>query len=211
MSTPARAERERFSELLAEVGPDAPTLCSGWTTRDLAAHVVVRERRPDGAAGVIIGPLASYTDKVQAKVAANEWSELVDTIRGGPPVWSPTRFDAVDRVANTIEFFVHHEDIRRATEPWEPRELPGDLADDLHAALKRGARLLARRAPSGLVFEPTDGRGAIVAKKGEPAVTVRGPIGELVLFVYGRQDHARVDLEGDDALVEAMRAAKFGV
>jgi uncharacterized protein (TIGR03085 family) len=211
MSTPARAERERFSELLAEVGPDAPTLCAGWTTRDLAAHVVVRERRPDGAAGVIIGRLASYTDKVQAKVAATEWSELVDTIRGGPPVWSPTRFDAVDRVANTIEFFVHHEDIRRATEPWEPRELPGDLADDLYAALKRGARLLARRASSGLVFEPTDGRGAIVAKKGEPAVTVRGPIGELVLFVYGRQHHARVDLEGDDALVEAMRAAKFGV
>jgi uncharacterized protein (TIGR03085 family) len=210
MSTPARAERERFSELLAQVGPDAPTLCGGWTTRDLAAHLVVRERRPDGAAGLVIRPLASYTDKVQAKVAATEWEELIDTVRGGPPVWSPTRLDAVDRVTNTIEFFVHHEDVRRATDPWEPRELPDDLTDDLHAGLKRAARLLARKAPSGLVLEPTDGRNAIVAKKDEPTVTVRGPVGELVLFVYGRQDHARVDFDGDAALVEALRTAEFG-
>ncbi|CAN5459491.1 TIGR03085 family metal-binding protein [soil metagenome] len=211
MTSPARAERERFSDLLAEVGPDAPTLCEGWNTRDLAAHVVVRERRPDGAAGVLIGPLASYTDKVQKKVAATEWSELVDTVRGGPPMWSPMRIGAIDRVANTIEFFVHHEDIRRAADPWEPRDLPGDLADDLHANLKRAVRLLARKAPSGLVLEPADGRGAIIAKKGDPAVTVRGPIGELVMFVYGRQDYTRVDIVGDAALVEALRTTEFGV
>jgi uncharacterized protein (TIGR03085 family) len=210
MSTPARAERERFSDLLAEVGPDAPTLCEGWTTRDLAAHVVVRERRPDGAVGVIIRPLASYTDKVQSKVATTEWHDLVDTVRSGPPSWSPTRLDAVDRATNTIEFFVHHEDVRRATDPWEPRELPGDLADDLHTALKRAVRLLVRKAPSGLVLEPTDGRDPIVAKKGDPAVTVRGPVGELVLFVYGRQDHSRVDFDGDAALIDALRTAQFG-
>jgi uncharacterized protein (TIGR03085 family) len=211
MSTAAHDERLRFSDTLLEVGPEAPTLCEGWAARDLAAHVVVRERRPDGAAGVLIRPLAGYTEKVQSQIAATEWTELVDTIRDGPPRWSPMRLGAVDRLANTIEFFVHHEDLRRVSEPWEPRELPGELADDLHAALGRAVKLITRKAPAGLVLEPTDGRRSIVAKKGEPTVTIRGAIGELVMFVYGRQDHARVDLEGEPAAVEAVRNASFGV
>ncbi|TVR22358.1 MAG: TIGR03085 family protein [Ilumatobacter sp.] len=211
MSTAAHDERVCFSDTLLDVGPEAATLCEGWNARDLAAHVVMRERRPDGAAGVLIRPLAGYTDKVQSQIAATEWTELVDTVRDGPPRWSPMRFDPLDRAANTIEFFVHHEDLRRVTEPWEPRELPGELVDDLHVALGRAVKLTARKAPAGLVLEPTDGRGTIVAKKGEPSVTVRGAVGELVMFVYGRQDHARVDLEGEPAAVEAMRNASFGV
>jgi hypothetical protein len=35
-------------------------------------------------------------------------------------------------------------------------------------------------------------------------VTVAGPPGELLLYAFGRQDHARVDLEGDSATVEAL-------
>lgn len=211
MSTAAGHERDAFSNLLAEIGPDAATLCEGWSTRDLAAHVVMRERRPDGAGGVLLKPLARYADKVQTSIAATPWPELVETVREGPPRWSPMRFDVVDRLANTIEFFVHHEDVRRATESWEPRELSDELRHDLHGGLERMARLLARKAPSGLVLEPTDGRDPIVAKKGEPVVTVRGPVGELVLFIYGRQEQARVDLDGEPASVEAMRTAKFGI
>jgi uncharacterized protein (TIGR03083 family) len=45
--TLARAERAALCDLFDEVGPDAPTLCAGWTTRDLAAHLVIRERRAD--------------------------------------------------------------------------------------------------------------------------------------------------------------------
>ena len=51
----ARAERASLCDLLAEVGPDAPTLCEGWTTALLAAHLVVRERRPDGGPGRGVG------------------------------------------------------------------------------------------------------------------------------------------------------------
>ncbi len=211
MTTAAASERAALSDLLDEVGPDAPTLCAGWTTRDLAAHVVTRERRPDAAAGLVLKQLAGHTEKVQSNAAATPWTALVETVRSGPPRWSPTRLGPVDRLANTIEFYVHHEDVRRAQEPWEPRELPGELADDLHAALGRMIKLLARSVPTGLVLEPTDGRAPLVAKKGEPSVTVRGPVGELVLFVYGRQDHARVDLEGEPASVEAIRSASFGV
>lgn len=219
MTTAANRERAELCDLLDEVGPDAPTLCGDWTTRDLAAHIVMRERRPDGAGGVLLKPLARHADNVQAKIAAAPWPELVDTIRSGPPGWSPMRFDVVDRLANTVEFFVHHEDVRRATDPWEPRQLPAELTADLSVALKRMARLLARSAPGGLVLEPTDtdeagaraAAGTITAHKGEPAVTVTGPVGELVLFVYGRQDQSVVELDGDPDLVAATRVARFGI
>lgn len=211
MTTAATRERIEFADALLEAGPDAPTLCEGWTTRDLAAHIVLRERRPDAAGGVLIGALSGYTDRVQRKIATTEWTDLIGTVRSGPPRWSPTRVDSVDRVANTIEFFVHHEDVRRAVDGWTPRELDDELTDDLHAALARAVRLLARRAPVGVVLKPTDGRAPIVAKKGEPMVTVRGAVPEIVLFIYGRSAHAQVELVGDPDDVDALRGTNFGV
>jgi uncharacterized protein (TIGR03085 family) len=148
---------------------------------------------------------------VQGRIAAEPWEELVERVRTGPPRWSPTRVDAVDRAVNTIEFFVHHEDVRRAVDGWEPRDLDDELVADLRAALGRMAKLIGRRCPVGLVLVPTDATEPIHVKKGSPIVTVRGPIGELVLFVYGRQDHARVELDGPDDAVEAVRATSFGI
>lgn len=210
MSNPARTERDLICDLFTEVGPDAPTLCAGWTTRDLAAHIAVRERRPDAAAGILIGALSSYGDRVRTRTASGDWSRLVATIRRGPPRLSPMRLAPVDRLANTVEFFVHVEDVRRARADWQPRTLDADLERQLVAMLTRGARLLARSAPCGLVLQPT-GHEPIRAKKGEPAVTVAGDIGELVLFIYGRQAHARVDLHGPVELAEKVRSTSFGV
>jgi uncharacterized protein (TIGR03085 family) len=211
MSTAATVERRAFADTLEGVGPDADTLCGEWSTRDLAAHVVMRERRPDGAAGVIIKPLAGYADKVQRKITQKPWDELVGLVRSGPPKFSPMRFDVVDRVTNTVEFFVHHEDVRRAGEDWSVRELDGELTDDLYAALGRMAKLFTRKAPAGMVLEPSDGRPPITANKAEPSVTLRGSVGELVLFVYGRQGHAEVELDGPAEAAAALRAAAFGV
>ena len=47
MSTFAKRERLLLADLLEAEGPEAPTLCEGWSTRDLAAHLIVRERRPE--------------------------------------------------------------------------------------------------------------------------------------------------------------------
>jgi uncharacterized protein (TIGR03085 family) len=210
---PARRERLALCDLFEQVGPDAPTLSGDWTTRDLAAHLVVRERRLDAAAGIVIPPLAGYTEKVQQQVAEREWGALVHAVRRGPPSWSPMRLDPVDRLANTIEFFVHHEDVRRAGERWEPRQLDQDLRDDLYGALSKVGRGLARSSPVGLVLAPddtTDG-ATITARKGDPSVTISGPIGEIVLFVYGRKDQAQVHLDGDEGSVAAVRDAAFGV
>lgn len=211
MSTPATEERHRFADALLAVGPDADTLCEGWTARDLAAHVVLRDRRPDAAAGVIVSALSGYTDKVQAKLGRQDWDRLVGQVRTGPPIWSPTRLDAVDRLVNTTEFFVHLEDVRRAQPDWSPRTLDDDLADDLDAALRRSAKMFARKAPAGITLEPDGGRAHVVAKDAEPMVTVRGAVGELVLWIFGRQDHARVDYDGPEDAVAALRTASFGL
>ena len=58
-------------------------------------------------------------------------AEIVERVRTGPPRWSPMRLDAVDRLVNTVEFFVHHEDVRRARPLWSPRALGLALADVL--------------------------------------------------------------------------------
>ncbi len=208
--TAATAERRRLADTLLAVGPDAPTLCHPWAARDLAAHLVIRERRPDAAVGILAKPLAAYTDKVQREQANGPWTELVDHVRNGPPIWSPTRVAAIDRAVNTVEFFVHHEDVLRAVEGWAPRQLDPELTFDLAAALGR-AKLLVRKSPVGIVLAPTDGGKTVTAKAGEPSVTVSGPVGELVLWVYGRQAHAVVGYVGDDAAIEAVRTARFGI
>lgn len=213
MVTPARIERENLCDLLLDLGPDAPTLCGDWTTRDLAAHLVVRERRPDGAIGILAKPLAGYGERVRKSEARREYAEIVDRVRSGPPKLSPMRPGPIERLVNTVEYFVHHEDVRRASRRWEPRDLDPDLEADLSTLLPRAARMLARKSPAGLVLNP-DGGEVIVAKKpkdGEPGVTVSGPIGELVLFMYGRQNHSVVDLAGPDEAVEAVRTAPFGI
>ena len=125
----ARRERAELADLMDALGPDAPTLCEGWTTRDLAAHLAVREGRPDAAGGILGGPLAGYAASVQESYAERPWPDLVATVRTGPPLYSPMRW--ADGLANLFEFAVHHEDVRRATPPlpdgspsWQPRELP---------------------------------------------------------------------------------------
>ncbi len=208
---PAQRERAALCDLFVELGPDQPTLCGDWTTRDLAAHLVVRERRPDAAVGIVVSKLAGYTDKVQAGVADGDWSELVDTVRSGPPIWSPTKLGAIDKVANTVEFFVHLEDVRRAQPTWEPRVLDDDLTDALYGVLAKMGKRMVKSSPAGIVLEPDDGRQPIIAKQAEPSVTVRGPVGELVLFVYGRQAHSQVELFGDDESVAAVNEASFGI
>ena len=210
-SYPAQRERAALCDLFIEVGPDAPTLSGEWTTRDLAAHLVVRERRPDAAVGILVSKAAGYTDKVQAGVAAGDWDELVETVRSGPPIWSPTKIEAVDKAANTVEFFVHHEDVRRAAESWEPRDLDADLTEALYSMLGKMGKRLVSSSPVGIVVEPSDDHEPIVLKQAEPSVTVRGPVGELVLFVFGRQAHSAVEVFGDDATIATVKAAQFGI
>ncbi|MFJ8633455.1 TIGR03085 family metal-binding protein [Streptomyces sp. NPDC093568] len=207
MSTFAQRERLLLADLLEAEGPDAPTLCEGWTTRDLAAHVVVRERRPDAAAALLIKQLAPRLEKAMAEFAAKPYEELIQLIRTGPPRFSPFQFKPVDEASNTIEFYVHTEDVRRAQPDWTPRELDPVFQDALWSRLERSARLMGRSAPTGLVLRRPDGQTA-VAHRGTPVVTATGEPSELLLFSYGRQNAAKVELDGDQDAIAKLNAAK---
>ena len=206
----ARAERQELCDLFLEVGPDAPTLCAGWTTRDLAAHLVVRESRPDAAVGILVKPLAGYADSVQAKVAMRAWPELVRDVRTGPPLLSPFRLPGAQGLADPFEFAIHHEDVRRARPDWAPRDLPAGEQDLLWQRLARAARLLARTSPVGVALRRSDTGELIIAKGGTPAVTLIGEPLELLLRLYGRRECV-IDVEGPEETVALFESARFGV
>ncbi|MFD6079660.1 TIGR03085 family metal-binding protein [Streptomyces hydrogenans] len=207
MSTHARRERLLLADLLEAAGPDAPTLCEGWATRDLAAHVVVRERRPDAAAGTLVPALKERLQRVQDEFAAKPYEELVQLVRTDPPRFSPFTIKQVDEGANVVEFYVHAEDVRRAQPGWSARELDPVFADALWSRLERGARLLGRKAPVGLVLRRPNGQ-TVVAHKGTPVVTVSGEPGELTMYLYGRTEVAKVGLEGEPDAIELLNATK---
>jgi uncharacterized protein (TIGR03085 family) len=207
----SRAERAALCDLLAAEGPDQPTLCEGWTTRELAAHLVVREGRPDTTLGILGGPLAHWTEKVQSDAASQDYEKLVDLIRSGPPIWSAFRLPWVDGQLNTLEYYVHNEDVRRAKPEWSPRELDQELQDFIWDRLRLAGRGWFNSAPCGVTLVRTDGDGAKhKVKGGDPMVTVSGTPGELVMIAFGRKE-ARVEVTGDADAVAAFREAKLQV
>ena len=173
--TLARDERLALCALLEQTGPSAPTLCDGWTTLDLAAHLVLRERRPDAGAGIMVGALAGYTRRVQRGLTDREsFGDLVAAIRSGPPRLSWFGLPGMDERANLVEFFVHHEDIRRGTPGWADRKVTPALSEALWGRLGM-ARFVLRKAPVGvelvrddITTGPGQGRVRITAKSTHP-------------------------------------------
>jgi uncharacterized protein (TIGR03085 family) len=225
----SRDERLALCALLDKTGPDAPTLCAGWTTGDLAAHLVLREHRPDAAAGVMGGPLAGYTARVQDRIKQRvPFPDLVRIVRSGPPRLSFMALPGMDERVNAVEYFVHHEDIRRAAPDWEPREISGGESGLLWQRL-RMARFMLRKAPVGVELA-RDESGAdgpahqntahqntghrntayrITAKNATPAVTVIGSPAELTMWVMGRTTAARVRFDGTDVAVGKLTGASW--
>jgi len=207
MSRYAPLQRAALADALDSVEPSAPTLCTGWTAADLAAHVVIRDRRPDAAPGIMIKPFAGWTESVRRHQRdRHSYAELVAQTRRGP--W--LSLTVLDDAFNTLEFFVHTEDVRRAQPEWQPRPLDDDLAGYMWNRVRGLVRLNLRRFPAAVrVVAP--GHGEVTTGSGEPAVTVTGDPGELVLFFMGRQRAARVEVTGDDNLVNKLNAARLGV
>jgi uncharacterized protein (TIGR03085 family) len=204
-------ERAKLSDLLDELGPDAPTLLAPWTTRDLAAHLVLRERDPLAAPGVVLpGAWARLAERRQGALAQRDFSWLIERFRSGPPPGF-FRIGWVRRLASLNEFFVHHEDIRRANGRG-PRTNEHAMDDALWFCVGRAPWFLARRLRgAGLDLQWAGTDKAIRARRGEPAARITGPPGELLLYLFGRQNAAHVELSGPDAATDAVRSAHFGM
>ncbi|MVU76837.1 TIGR03085 family protein [Nocardia sp. ET3-3] len=198
----AQRERQALVQAMDEAGPDAPTLCGEWTTRDLAAHLIVRERRPDAAPGILLKPFAPYLDRVQSKVAQRPFAQLLDEVRSGPPFL----LRPVDGLMNTTEMFVHHEDVRRGAPGWEPRTLSAADETQLWKVLQGLARMAYRKSPVTVALSTPDGRRTIAHKAGDRTVVLVGPPSELLLHAFGRNE-VRLEATGapdDVALVHAL-------
>lgn len=209
----APAERATLAALLDQLGPDAPTLCEGWTTTDLAAHLVLRESDPLAAGGMVIKPLAGHTARRMAQLAALPWDELVARVRRGPTGLSLFRLPGVDEPANAVEFFIHAEDIRRAQpEEAAPRDLGRDVEDHFWKRLAFLGRAMFRRVDVGVVLERTDTPGQTLrARPGSSTVTLRGKPSELLLLASGRGEHAEVEVVGDPEAVTRFGEAALSV
>jgi uncharacterized protein (TIGR03085 family) len=189
-------EREELCDLLIELGPDAPTLCEGWTTADLAAHLVLREH------------FRRWGEARMTATKAEGLPALVDRLRRGAPL-VPWRVPGVRTLLNGMEYFIHHEDVRRANGRSRRTGRP-DL-DDLSWRMTGliGRRLARRIRPFGLELVSPDGRnrkfgsGAGAVLKGEPT--------ELVLYLSGRRSAAEVALEGPPAAVAAVQGSELGL
>lgn len=200
----AARERAALADLLADLGPDAPTCCEGWTTAHLAAHLVTRDRRPDALPGYALertpvgGPAHAWSTRLEEGLrTSTPYPELVDRVRQGPPRWLPTSWAPVAAVADSAEFAIHHEDARRAQPGWEPRALPLRDADRLWGAAQLFARTLAPRYPGGLVLQRSDvpGPGRRI-RAGSDVTTVEGEPLEVLLWTTGRRGVARVTVRG---------------
>ena len=213
----AKDERAELCDLLEQVGPDAPTLCAPWDAHDLAAHLWIRETDPVGATGLVAKPLAGLLERRMAEVR-QRWSfpELVDRVRKGPARFSVFAIPGVDEGANTTEYFIHHEDVRRAGEaPQHSRGLPPEVEEWMWRRLKLLARAWFRRAPVGLVLERLGSADTepdtIRVSGGSSTVTLVGQPSELVIYAHGRTAVAEVKLVGEPDAVAQLSGTDFNI
>ena len=213
MEPMSRTERAALCNTALEAGEDAPTLCAGWSVKDLVIHLVVRERHPLGAAGIVLPRLEGLTERSSRRLAGHDFAALVERVRNGPPRWSPTSLPPLDRAVNTLEFFVHHEDVRRATEDWSPRELTDRDQRVLWRSLAVAGRGLVRSTGVPVSLRWRDGerwRTATMRSGSDPAV-VTGEPSELALLLFGRTRHRGLKYDGPADAVAALRGADLGL
>lgn len=200
-------ERAALCDTFVKYGPDAPTLCAGWLTLDLAAHLVAREARSDAAIGLVFPPLAGHLQHVMDRYKQRGYEPLVAMLRTGPP-WMHRNGPLA--TANVNENFIHHEDVRRASGEG-PREISAEMDAILWRMLGFAARM-SKKAVKGaaLTLRTPDGRERVVSTGGA-SVTLTGAPGEITLYMSGRKESADVAITGDAVGVAIVHAAGFGV
>jgi uncharacterized protein (TIGR03085 family) len=204
-----RRERHALCDTALALGPDVPTLCGGWTARDLVAHLLVRENSMIGAAGISFSPMAGVTERAMAKAARAPFPDMVKKLYD--PGITPYRLPGVERLTNTLEYLVHHEDLRRAQPGWEPRELPSADEDELWKLLPGSAKLATRKAGVPIVVRRSDRPGQeATVRKGTDPVVVTGRPSELVLFFFGRSELHEVTFDGPSEVITRLREADRG-
>jgi uncharacterized protein (TIGR03085 family) len=202
-------ERAELCDLFVAKGPDAPTLCEGWTTLDLAAHLLIRETDPRAGLAIAGGARFAWLEtKLMDRARAQGYVRIVDRLRTGPPL-VPWRIPGLRPLLSLNEWFVHHEDVRRPN-GLGPRTDRPDLDAVLWANLGRMGRFMLRRVEGTSVTLEAPGFGEVPARGDGPEVRLVGGPQELVLYLNGRRSGAEVDISDSDEAREALAAAPLG-
>jgi len=197
----SKSERQGLVETLKALGPDAPTLCEGWMTKHLLAHLIMRETEPVNASGILLKGRQKQTQNRLEELSTHFESNL-SKLMSGPPLWNPMRY--LDKWVNALEMLIHHEDVLRAQPNWQRRKFTDSETKEFDFLLKIAPRFLVRGAkvlPTLVVGDlPTSGR-----------IILRGDQVDLLLFLAGRQSASSVSIEGDESDVADFMKSSFGI
>lgn len=199
----ARDERADLAEFLATLTPqqwDAPSLCAGWTVKDVVAHMISYEEL--GTLGLLKRFAKGWVVRAN-QVGADEFADfsapqLLDFLRAHlQPCGLTAGFGGMIAL---VDGTIHHQDIRRAL--GRPRTVPADRLERVLALVPGNPRLGAGRRIRGLRLRATDvdwehGHG--------PKVT--GP-GEALLMAMTGRPAALADLAGPGLQTLAARLAR---
>jgi uncharacterized protein (TIGR03085 family) len=205
----ARRERLELCDLALAVGETAPTLCAGWVAKDLVAHLVVREKRPLASLGIAVPALSGLTERGMTKMKRRDFVALVEAVRR--PGLTPYALPPVDHLVNTMEYFVHHEDLRRAQPGWEPRDLDPADQSQLWSQLKIAGRGLVRKAGVPVQVRRSDTGETAVLRSGADPVVVTGLPAEIALLLFGRDRVRGLAFDGPEDRVARLRGADLGI
>ncbi|WP_182354673.1 TIGR03085 family metal-binding protein [Flaviflexus huanghaiensis] len=200
------AERQRLLSTIERVGAEAPTLCAGWDTEELLRHLIVREIHPHSQ--VLSKLPGKATDKYRdtmEELRGKSFDDLVEIFRTGRQKFSPLKLSPIDQAVNTLEYVIHHEDVRRAQDPPLGRVLSSDDERSIFNQLRIMAQLLFLTAPVRVVLHSPDFGDitALATKRHDTTVTVIGNPLELAMFAFGRE--ADVEFSGDETDITKLK------
>jgi uncharacterized protein (TIGR03085 family) len=201
-----KSQREALCDALDAVHPSAPTLCEGWTAHHLAAHVWLRESDTLRVAGAL---LTRRRDRIELRMAEvmtqRPYADLIAAIRRGPEGLSPFRLPGVEELANTVEFFVHCEDVRRGSGNNTPRPTDLSLEEVCWKRLPAMSRMFLHGCPVAVWLERDVPPGEPVRiGRGPDIVTLAGAPSELLLYLFGRGGAAAVEVIGEPAAISVV-------
>jgi uncharacterized protein (TIGR03083 family) len=197
-------EQRRLARTLAEVGPDAPTLCPAWSAADLAAHLAMELRFAPAifvghATAALLGaPLSARMPGLIAGASqrfGSTWDDAVVRLEQPPPgLWR--RRPVVD--VRVIETWVHHQDVLALTDK-QHESVPMQVA----TVAPMLARLAAGRRRH--ITVAADGVTAVGGRAGRPQVTLTGAPWDVLMTLAGRH-HAtsRCSISGDGEASAAL-------
>lgn len=202
--TLAHRQRALICDLFLELGPDAPTLDEGWETRDLASHLWVREHKPQALLGIVSERYAHLTQRLQDDALKTYGFEgLVERLRKPALLIRP-----VDAQMNGAEYFIHHMDVLRAND--RDQSLSPKDEETLRGSIKMFARGVAKKFGNRLVLDTQDGKQLELGHGNRP-VHVVGKPSEIIMFISGRTENARVELIGEPEAVKKLAGSATGL